>query len=63
MNQSAHSAEHTFEEHVAIVDALEWHDARAAQRLLEGHLLNVERNLQLGPRGLDLEAALLRKTP
>jgi DNA-binding GntR family transcriptional regulator len=63
MYQSAHSAEHSFEEHVAIVDALERHDARAAQRLLEGHLLNVERNLQLGPRGLDLEAALLRKTP
>jgi DNA-binding GntR family transcriptional regulator len=62
MYQSAHSAEHSFEEHVAIVDALERHDARAAQRLLESHLLNVERNLQLEPRGLDLEAALLGKT-
>jgi DNA-binding GntR family transcriptional regulator len=59
MYQSAHSAEHSFEEHVAIVDALERRDARGAQRLIESHLLNVERNLQLDPRGLDLESALL----
>jgi DNA-binding GntR family transcriptional regulator len=59
MYQSAHSAEHSFEEHVAIVDALERRDARAAQRLVESHLLNVERNLQLDPRGLDLESALM----
>ena len=39
MFQSAHSAEHSFEEHVAIVDALERHDARAAVRLMESHLL------------------------
>ena len=59
MYQSAHSAEHSFEEHVAIVDALERRDARAAQRLMEGHLLNVERNLRLDPRVPDLGAALL----
>ena len=59
MYQSAHSAEHSFDEHVAIVDALEKHDARAAQRLMEEHLLNVERNLKLDPRMPDLESALL----
>ncbi len=59
MYQSAHSAEHSFEEHVAIVDALEKRDARAAVRLMEAHLHNVERNLQLDPRTPDLESALL----
>ena len=59
MYQSSHSAEHSYEEHVAIVDALERHDARAALRLMEEHLHNVEQNLQLDPRVPDLEAALL----
>lgn len=58
MYQSAHSASHSHEEHVAIVDALEKRDARAAARLMEEHLLHVERNLQLDPRVPDLEAAL-----
>ena len=58
MYQSAHSAEHSFEEHVAIVDALEKRDPRAAVRLMEAHLHNVERNLQLDPRAPDLESAL-----
>lgn len=58
MYQSAHSAEHSFEEHVAIVDALERGDARAAVRLMESHLDNVERNLRLDRRMPDLEAAL-----
>jgi DNA-binding GntR family transcriptional regulator len=58
MYQSAHSAEHSYEEHVAIVDALERRDARAAVRLMEEHLHNVERNLHLDPRIPDLEAAL-----
>lgn len=59
MYQSAHSAEHSFEEHVAIVDALEKRDARAAVRLMESHLHHVERNLQLDPRVRDLGSALL----
>jgi DNA-binding GntR family transcriptional regulator len=59
MYQSAHSAEHSFAEHVAIVDALAKHDARAAVRLMEAHLHNVERNLQLDPRSPDLESVLL----
>jgi DNA-binding GntR family transcriptional regulator len=59
MYQSAHSAEHSAEEHVAIVDALERRDARAAAKLMEAHLGNVERNLQLHPRVGDL-AQLLR---
>jgi DNA-binding GntR family transcriptional regulator len=59
MYQSAHSAEHSFDEHVAIVDALEKRDARAAVKLMESHLHNVERNLQLDPRAPDLESVLL----
>ena len=58
MYQSAHSAEHSFEEHVAIVDALDRRDTRAAVRLMAAHLHNVERNLQLDPRVHDLEAVL-----
>ena len=33
-----------------LVDAIERRDARAAARLMESHLRNVERNLQLHPR-------------
>ena len=58
MYQSAHSAEHSYEEHVAIVDALEKRDARAAARLMENHLQHVEQNLRLQPRFPDLAAAL-----
>ena len=58
MFQSAHSAEHSYEEHVAIVDALERHDPRAAVRLMESHLLSVEQNLHLHPRIPDLASAL-----
>jgi DNA-binding GntR family transcriptional regulator len=58
MYQSSHSAEHSQDEHVAIVDALERRDARAAVKLLEIHLGNVERNLRLHPRLNDLAAAL-----
>lgn len=59
MYQSAHSAEHSYAEHVAIVDALEAKDARAAVRLMQSHLEHVERNLRLQPRFPDLAAALL----
>ena len=58
MYQSSLSAEHSFEEHVAIVDALEKRDARAAVRLMESHLGNVEQNLRLHPRMPDLESVL-----
>ena len=50
MYQSSHSAEHSQDEHVAIVDAIERRDARAAAKLMENHLGNVERNLQSHPR-------------
>jgi DNA-binding GntR family transcriptional regulator len=58
MYQSSHSAEHSFEEHVAIVEALARRDARAAVRLMDEHLHNVERNLHLDPRSPDLTEAL-----
>jgi DNA-binding GntR family transcriptional regulator len=58
MYQSSHSAGHSADEHVAIVDAIERRDARAATRLMESHLGNVERNLQLHPRVSDLATAL-----
>ena len=58
MYQSSHAAEHSQDEHVAIVDALERRDARAAVRLLESHLGNVERNLRLSPRMADLATVL-----
>ena len=61
MYQSAHSAEHSLAEHVAIVDALEKRDVRASVRLMQDHLHHVERNLQLDPRVPDLESVLLRR--
>lgn len=59
MYQSAHSAEHSHEEHVGIVDALARRDAKAAVRLMAQHLHNVQRNLQLDPRAPDLKSVLL----
>ena len=58
MYQSTHSAEESYQEHVAIVDALERHDARDAARLLSKHLGSVERNLRLDPRRPDLALVL-----
>jgi len=58
MYQSSHSAEHSQHEHVAIVDALQRRDARAAARLMASHLGHVERNLRLHPRVNDLARTL-----
>lgn len=58
MYQSAHSAEHSQDEHVAIVDALEAGDARAAVKLMVVHLDHVERNLRLQPRTSPLSELL-----
>jgi DNA-binding GntR family transcriptional regulator len=58
MYQSSHSATHSMEEHVLIVDALQKRDARAAARLMEHHLAAVEQNLRLDPHTADLSAAL-----
>ena len=54
MYQSSHSAEHSADEHVAIVEALAARNARAAAKLMDDHLGNVERNLQIHPRVGDL---------
>ena len=58
MYQSSHSAEASVAEHVAIVDALEKRDMRAAVRLTEDHLDQVEQNLRLDPRSPDLALIL-----
>jgi DNA-binding GntR family transcriptional regulator len=58
MYQSSHSAEHSQDEHVALVDAIERRDARAAARLMEQHLIHVENNLRLHARVSNLESAL-----
>lgn len=63
MYQSATSAEHSQAEHVAIVDALEQRDSRAAVRLLEQHLRSVEQTLRLEPGRADLAAALRMGEP
>ena len=62
MYQSSHSAEHSADEHVAIVDALARRDTRAAVRLMESHLGNVERNLQRQPRTGELAELLKPET-
>jgi DNA-binding GntR family transcriptional regulator len=58
MYQSSHSAEHSFDEHVLIVNALEKRDPRQAAKLMESHLSTVEQNLRLDPNAVDLSAAL-----
>ncbi|MGM9490919.1 GntR family transcriptional regulator [Ideonella sp. YS5] len=58
MMQSAHSAEESHAEHVAIVEALARRDARAAAKLMTSHIGNVERNLHQHPRTGDLRAVL-----
>ena len=62
MYQSAHSAEASAAEHVAIVDALAARDSRAAVRLMTAHLDHVESNLRLQPRINDLASALQPET-
>jgi DNA-binding GntR family transcriptional regulator len=63
MHQSAHSAEHSQDQHVAIVDALERRDARAAVRLMQSHLHHVEHHLGDAPRCPDLARALQPNRP
>ena len=63
MYQSSHSAQHSAQEHVDIVDAIERRDARAAARLMSSHLGHVERNLQLSPRMGDLAHVLQVTAP
>ena len=58
MYQSSHSAEASLAEHVAIVDAFERRDVKAAVRLTIEHLEHVEHNLRLNPRETDLAQVL-----
>jgi DNA-binding GntR family transcriptional regulator len=54
MRQSSQSAEESHDEHVAIVDAFERRDVKAAVRLVDKHLGNVQRNLNMDPQRADL---------
>lgn len=54
MRQSTQSAEESHEEHVAIVDAFERRDVKAAVRLVDKHLGNVQRNLHMDQQRIDL---------
>ena len=58
MYQSSHSAAHSLDEHVQIVDALEKRDPRLAAKLMGHHISAVEQNLRLDPHTVDLSAAL-----
>lgn len=58
MYQSAHSAAHSQDEHVLIVDALDKRDGRAAAKLMEQHITALEQNLRLDPHTADLASAL-----
>jgi DNA-binding GntR family transcriptional regulator len=60
MRQSTQSAEESLDEHVAIVDAFERRDAKAAVRLVSRHLANVQHNLNLDPQRVDLADILKR---
>lgn len=60
MRQSTQSAEESHDEHVAIVDAFERRDAKAAVRLVGKHLANVQHNLNLDPQRVDLAEILKR---
>jgi DNA-binding GntR family transcriptional regulator len=51
MYQSAGAAEHSHEEHAAIVQALEARDEARAVLLMDEHLRNVEASLTLAPHG------------
>ena len=62
MYQSSHSAEASLAEHVAIVDAFERRDVKAAVRLTIEHLEHVENNLRLNPRQADLAQVLNRQS-
>lgn len=58
MYQSSLSAEHSHDEHVEIVAALEKRDVRSVTKLMEHHIHNVERSLRLDSHTPDLAAAL-----
>ncbi len=61
MYQSAHSADESQREHEQVVDAIGRRDARAAARLMKGHLDSVERNLRTDPGVTDLDQILNAK--
>lgn len=60
MRQSTQSAGESHDEHVAIVDAFERRDVKAAVRLVGKHLANVQDNLNLDPQRVDLAEILKR---
>ena len=62
--QSAHAAEHSSEEHGALVEAIAARDAERAARLMGEHLDHVEASLQLDrpAPSHDMSTALTRQT-
>lgn len=58
MRQSSQSARESLDEHVAIVDAFERRDVKAAVRLVGTHLANVQHNLECDPVQVDLASIL-----
>jgi DNA-binding GntR family transcriptional regulator len=63
MYQSSHSAEQSHADHVAIVDALERRELRAATRLMLTHLEHVEHTLRMQPGAGELSQALTPTPP
>lgn len=59
MRQSSQSAKESLDEHIAIVDAFERRDAKAAVRLVGSHLANVQHNLEFDPVQADLAKILV----
>lgn len=58
MYQSAQSAEHSLQEHVQIVDALEKRDQRLAVKLINHHITAMQQNSHLDSHAVDLSIAL-----
>jgi DNA-binding GntR family transcriptional regulator len=50
MYQSSAAAQHSYEEHAAILEAIEQHNTELALERMDAHLCNVEKSLALDSR-------------